>query len=170
MPDVTDAATLKELLGLVPLPEEGGFFRETYRSGLRLSNECLGGVYAGERSAATAIYYLLTPDSFSAVHRLRSDEVFHFYLGDPVDMLQLHPDGAVEHLVIGNDLRAGQQPQVVVPSGTWQGAALSDGGRFALLGTTVAPAFEFEDFELGRRSELAKRYPGATATIERLTR
>ena len=170
MSEVTDATTLKELLGLEPLPEEGGFFRETYRSDVQLSSECLGGVYTGERSAATAIYYLLTPDSFSAVHRLRSDEVFHFYVGDPVAMLQLHPDGAVEHVVIGADFRAGQRPQVVVPSGTWQGAALVDGGRFALLGTTVAPAFEFEDFELGRRAELIGRYPGAAAAIERLTR
>lgn len=169
MSDVMDAAFLKELLGLEPLAAEGGFFRETYRSDLRLSKECLGVAYAGERSAATAIYYLLTPDSFSAVHRLRSDEIFHFYMGDPVDMLQLHPDGAVEHLVIGTDLRAGQRPQVVVPAGTWQGAALVGGGQFALLGTTMAPAFEFEDFELGRRSELMARYPGATAAIERLT-
>ncbi len=165
-----DASFLKETLGLEPLPEEGGFFRETYRAGLHLSGECLGGAYAQGRSAGTAIYYLLTPDSFSAMHRLRSDEVFHFYLGDTVEMLLLHPGGDVAALEIGTDLRAGQRPQVVVPAGTWQGAALSLGGRFALLGTTVTPAFEFDDFELGRRSELLERYPDAADAIERLTR
>lgn len=170
MSDRIDAAFLKETLHLEPLPEEGGFFRETYRAGLSLSSECLSGLYAGERSAATAIYYLLTPDSFSAMHRLRSDEIFHFYLGDPVHMLQLHPDGAAENITIGVDLTAGHRPQVVVAAGSWQGAALAEGGRFALLGTTVAPAFEFEDFELGQRAELIRRYPAVAAAITRLTR
>lgn len=169
MSDPIDAAFLKETLGLSPLPEEGGFFRETYRAELRMSGECLAGAYAGERSVGTAIYYLLTSDSFSAMHRLRSDEVFHFYLGDPVYMLQLHPNGAVHEVAIGTDLRAGQRPQVVVPAGTWQGAALVDGGRFALLGTTTTPGFEFDDFELGRRPDLLGRYPDAAAAIERLT-
>lgn len=170
MSDLIDAAFLEETLGLSPLPEEGGFFHETYRADLRLSGECLAGRYAGERSAGTAIYYLLTPGSFSAMHRLRSDEVFHFYLGDPVYMLQLHPSGAVHEAAIGTDIRAGQRPQVVVPAGTWQGAALEAGGRFALLGTTMTPGFEFDDFELGWRSDLLDRYPAAAAGIERLTR
>ena len=165
-----DAAYLKNTLGLLPLQDEGGYFRETYRAPLTLSKECLGGTFADARSAGTAIYYLLTPDSFSAVHRLRSDEIFHFYLGDPVEMLQLHPDGTFDEVAIGADFRAGQRPQALVRAGTWQGAALVPGGAFALLGTTVTPAFEFEDFELGRRAELVELYPAASHTIERLTR
>lgn len=171
MPDPpVDAQYLKDALGLKPLPEEGGFFVETYRADSRLSPACLGGDYDGERALSTAIYYLLTPDTFSAMHRLRSDEIFHFYLGDPVEMLQLHPNGRIEEIVLGNDIRARHRQQVLVPAGTWQGAVLVDGGSYALLGTTVAPAFEFADFELGDRAKLTSLYPAASKVIARLTR
>jgi uncharacterized protein len=130
---------LRALLGLVPHPIEGGFFTETYRSADLLPGDTLPARYRGPRAAATAIYYLLTPETFSAMHRLGSDEIFHFYLGDPVEMLQLAPDGSHRVVVIGPDLEAGQRPQVVVPRGVWQGARLRPGGRLALLGTTVAP-------------------------------
>src|SRR5215208_7065312 len=92
-----------ELLGLEPHPQEGGYFGETYRSRLRLPFEALPGTYGGPRSASTAIYYLLTPTSISAMHRLRTDEVFHFYLGDPVEQLQLSPDGSGQVVTIGTD-------------------------------------------------------------------
>ncbi len=111
--------------------------------------------YGGARAAGTAIYYLLTPDTFSAMHRLASDEIFHFYLGDPVEMLHLHPDGTHQVLVIGPDLEAGQRPQVIVPRHTWQGARLIPGGRYALLGTTVAPAFDYTDYETAPRARPA---------------
>src|SRR5581483_11176343 len=100
-------------------------------------------------AAATAIYYLLTPDTVSAMHRLATDEIFHFYLGDPVEMLQLRPDGSHRVAILGPDLDAGQRPQIVVPRGVWQGARLVPGGRFALLGTTVAPGFDYADYETG---------------------
>ena len=146
------AADVIRILALVPLPGEGGYFRETYRSAL-----------------STAIYYLLTRDSFSAIHRLPGDEVFHFYLGDPVEMLQLRPDGTVERLTIGTDVGKGMRPQVVVPGGTWQGSRLLPGGEFALMGTTMAPGFDARDLELGDRAKLIGRYPVHADLIRALT-
>ncbi len=153
-------ATAEQLiarLGLQPHPKEGGFFRETYRAEMR-----------GERAVSTAIYYLLTPHTCSALHRLRSDEVFHFYLGGPVRMLQLLPDGSGRTVVLGSDVLAGQQPQLVVPRGVWQGSFL-ESGEFALLGCTVAPGFDYADYEHGQREELLRQYPTFAELIERLT-
>ncbi len=158
------------MLDLAPLPGEGGFFRETYRSRLRLPAPALPGEYGGDRAAGTAIYYLLTPDSFSAMHRLRGDEVYHFYLGDPVEMLQLREDGTGEAVIIGRDIANGMAPQVVVPAGVWQGSRLLEGGAFALLGTTMAPGFDPRDFELGDRAALVRAFPGLAAMIAALTR
>ncbi len=146
-------------LELAPHPMEGGYFRETYRASELISEDHLPSRYKGTRSFATAIYYLLTPESFSAIHRLHSDEIFHFYLGDPVEMLQLCPGGDGRILILGSDLLKGMQPQVTVPAGVWQGARLIKNGKFALLGTTVSPGFEFADYELGQKAELIKSYP-----------
>jgi predicted cupin superfamily sugar epimerase len=159
-----------DLLKLVPLTIEGGYFRETYRSKLTLSAAALPAEYGGERHVATAIYYLLTPDTFSVIHRVKSDEVFHFYTGDPVEMLQLYPDGSGEHVILGNDLAAGHLPQVVVPGGVWQGCRLVPGGRWALMGCTVSPGFDYADFTAARRAELIDAYPGFAAKIVALTR
>jgi predicted cupin superfamily sugar epimerase len=121
MPDM-NAEQLIQALGLSPHPSEGGFFRETYRAELPIPPDALPAAYAGAaRAASTAIYYLLTPDAFSAMHRLPGDEIFHFYLGDPVEMLQLRDDGSGEVVVLGQVLAAGMRPQVVVPGGVWQG-------------------------------------------------
>lgn len=158
------AEDICRLLHLHPLPGEGGFFRETYRSTLPMY-----AVPGGERSAATAIYYLLTPGIFSALHRLPGDEVFHFYLGDAVEMLQLHPGGATHVVMIGNDLRSGVEPQVVVPGGVWQGCLLRPGGRFALMGTTMSPGFDPRDFVSGKRDALCAEYPGQRERILALT-
>ncbi|MGZ3493244.1 MAG: cupin domain-containing protein [Thermodesulfobacteriota bacterium] len=157
------------LLNLAPHPKEGGYFRETYRSSETVSEETLPSGYKGIRSFATAIYYLLTPETFSAIHRLRSDEIFHFYFGDPVEMLQLWPDGTGRILVLGSDLLKKMQPQVVVPRGVWQGARLYKNGRFALLGATVSPGFEFADYESGKRHELVASYPRFQDVITSLT-
>ena len=164
----TDAQTIIRQLGLHPHPE-GGFYRETYRSGEMIAAAALPPRYGKDRSFSTAIYYLLTPDSFSSLHRLQSDELFHFHLGDPVTMLQLYEPGRGETIVLGQDIAAGQQLQVVVPRGVWQGMFLNEGGRFALLSTTVSPGFDFEDFEVGTCDTLIRRYPSCTAMIERLT-
>jgi predicted cupin superfamily sugar epimerase len=113
---------------------------------------------------------MLRPESFSAIHRLKSDEIFHFYLGDPVTMLQLHPDRSSLAVTLGQDIASGQKLQLVVPRGVWQGTFLNDGGRFALMGTTVSPGFEYSDFELGTRDELAELFPDRREMISRLTR
>ena len=147
-------------LDLQPLPREGGYYRETYRSTESLPNRA--------RSLSTAIYYLLTKDTFSALHRLASDEVFHFYLGDPVSMLQLRSDGTGNVITLGPDIMAGQSPQVVVPAGVWQGSWL-ESGSFALLGTTMAPGFDFADYAAGNRAELTRSYPEFADLIARLT-
>ena len=165
-----DARTLIEKLGLKPLPIEGGYFVETYRCDEVIAASALDGRYGREKALSTAIYYLLTPETVSLIHRLRSDEVFHFYAGDPVDMLQLMPDGLHARVLIGSDIEAGQTPQVVVPRGVWQGCRLMTGGRWALMGTTVAPAFDYGDYESGDRDELISRYPDCAELIRTLTR
>ncbi len=156
---------IQRMLQLEPHPTERGFFRETYRSRLRMRAP-----NGDDRNASTAIYYLLTPDTFAAIHRLPGDEIFHFYLGDTVEMLQLWPHGSVRHVLIGADLARGVQPQVVVPGGVWQGCRLRDGGSYALLGTTMSPGFDLTDFEIGERSALVSAYPAARDDIVRLTR
>jgi predicted cupin superfamily sugar epimerase len=157
------------LLRLTPHPAEGGFFRETYRSDLEIPRASLPAAYRGPRSASTAIYYLLTPSTFSAMHRLTGDEVFHYYLGDPAEMLQLHPDGAARRVLLGTDLARGMAPQAVVPGGVWQGMRLAAGGAFALLGTTVAPGFSYDDFELAGRDTLLREFPEQRDMILALT-
>jgi predicted cupin superfamily sugar epimerase len=150
-------------LRLQPHPVEGGFFRETYRCADSLDRK------TDRRSISTAIYYLLTPKTVSALHRLPGDEVFHFYAGDPVRMLQLWPDGTSRTLVLGTDLTAGQAPQLVVPGGVWQGSVLVEGGSWALLGATMAPGFDYADYASGDRAELMARYPAEATLIKRLT-
>jgi predicted cupin superfamily sugar epimerase len=166
---MVSASEIIERLGLQPHPEEGGYFAETYKSEEVVSRAGLPGRYPSARALGTAIFYLLTPDTVSALHRLASDEIFHFYLGDPVTMLWLRPDGSSEVVTLGQDLLAGHRLQVVVPRGTWQGSFLEEGGGFALLGCTVAPAFEYEDYEHGSRRELLDRYPEQRELIMRLT-
>jgi len=157
------------LLKLKPHPKEGGFYSETYRAGETIPANVLPTRYSGQRAFGTCIYYLLTASTFSAMHRLQSDEIFHFYLGDPVEMLQLLPDGTGKTVILGSDLRSGMQPQVIVPRGVWQGSRLVAGGKFALLGCTVAPGFDFADYEHGRRSELIASYPEFRERIVALT-
>jgi len=164
------AEQLKTFLSLKPHPQEGGYFIETYRSDETIPEGALPNRYRGVRSHGTAIYYLITPDSFSTIHRLQSDEIFHFYLGDPVEMLQLFPDGSGRILIIGSDILNGMQPQVIVPRGVWQGSRLLQGGRFALLGTTVSPGFELMDYESGRRDILIESYPQFRDLIIALTK
>ena len=158
------------LLGLKPLPLEGGYYRETYRAAQKIPANALPPRYGSDRACCTAIYYLLTPDTTSALHRVKSDEIFHFYLGDPVTMLQLHRNGRAETIILGQNIAAGQHVQAVVPAGVWQGAFLNEGGSFALMGCTVAPGFEFGDFELAKRDELLNAFPQQAEAIRRLTR
>lgn len=157
-------------LKLAPLPLEGGFYRETYRAPLQVMAPRGSDGPIVRRSASTAIYYLVTPDSFSTLHRVPFEEVFHFYLGDPVEMFVIQPDGSHTIDVLGSDIMRGQHPQKVVNGGLWQGTRLLDGGKWALLGTTVSPGFDFADFESGPREEMCEKFPVHGALIERFTR
>lgn len=164
------AEDIRALFGLQPLPREGGYYAETYRSDESVPQEALPSRYSGPKPFGTAMYYLLTPDSFSALHRLPTDEGYHFYLGDPVELLQLRPDGSGSVVTLGTDLSAGMRPQVVVPKFVWQGSRLCPGGRFALLGTTMAPGFDFEDYESAPRDQLLRGFPDFADWIRALTR
>ncbi len=154
------AADVVRMLDLAPHPVEGGYFRETWRSRDAVRDRAVG----------TAIYYLLSGPAVSEMHRLPGDEVFHFYLGDPVRQLHLYPDVAGREFVLGADLAAGQVPQLVVPGGAWQGAYRLDGPHgFSLLGATMAPGFDYADYASGPRAELTARWPAFAELIARLT-
>jgi uncharacterized protein len=158
------ASEIKALLHLEPHPREGGWFRQTYVSRLHWPAP------QGLRPASTAIYYLLEAGTFSEMHVLESDEIFHFYIGDPVEMLQLWPRGRSTLVTLGSDLAAGQQLQVVVPVGVWQGTRLVGDGQVALLGCTVSPGFDYADYRGGSFGELAAKWPGEAERIRALTR
>lgn len=167
-----DINWLIEHFKLEALPVEGGIFSQTYISEESLSPDKLPERYDIEKPFGTAIVYLLTPDadSFSAMHKLPTDEVYHFYLGDPVEMLQLYPDGHSERIILGQDLMAGQRIQYVAPRDIWQGSHLMIGGEYALVGTTMAPGFTNDDYLGGTREELIKQYPHEAELITALTR
>jgi predicted cupin superfamily sugar epimerase len=158
------ADEIKSLLKLDPHPAEGGFFRQTYVCEEKVA------LPQGVRSSGTAIYYLLEAENFSEMHALASDEVFHFYLGDPVEMLQLFPDGRSAVFILGPDLAAGQHVQLVVPAGVWQGTRLIGNGKVALLGCTVTPGFDYADYRSASYAELANKWPTEVERIRRLTR
>ena len=166
---MTSASQIAAMLKLKPLPQEGAYFIETYRSREHIPKEALPGCYTAPRSFSTAIYYLVTAETFSAMHRLCSDEIYHFYLGSPVEMLQIHPDGSFKVHRLGPDIASGMEPQIVIPKGVWQGSRLLPGGEFALLGTTVAPGFDPADYEHGRREDLIRLCPQARDLITALT-
>jgi predicted cupin superfamily sugar epimerase len=148
---VVNPLELVTLLGLEPLPEEGGLFRRTHLD-----------------AHSSAIYFLLVAPDFSALHALTATETYHWYAGAPLRLLLLRPDGDVEEPVLGPDVAAGQRPQLVVPAGTWQGS--SSAGEWTLVGTTTAPPFDWSRFRLGDPSGLAARHPGVAARIRELSR
>lgn len=158
------ADELIRLLNLKPLTIEGGFFSETYRAEQKIDLP----QYKGPRQLSTAIYYLLTPETFSQMHRVPGDELFHFYLGDPVEMLQLSSDGNGRMIRLGHDLAAGMAVQHVVPGGLWQGCRVESGGAFALMGTTMAPGFDYADYESGKCDELIAGWPRWKEMIQEL--
>lgn len=154
-------------LGLMPHPE-GGFYRETYRSRDLLQPE--NSDYKGERNCSTCIYFLLTSNSFSAFHRIRQDEIWHFYKGLPVNIHMIAKDGSYAVIRLGSDLDNGEIPQFVVPGGTWFASEVAGKTGYSLTGCTVSPGFDFADFEMGNRQELTQAYPDSAEIIYRLTR
>jgi uncharacterized protein len=151
-------------LGLSPHPERG-FFVETYRAGQRAPSAAHG----AERAASTAIYFLVTAEQpCTSLHRLLSDEIFHLYEGGPLEVVRLFANGSWDVARLGTDLRSGERPQIVIPAGTWFGTELAAGASHCLIGCTVAPGFEFSDFELARDTRLEVEYPEARERIRRM--
>jgi predicted cupin superfamily sugar epimerase len=164
-----DAAYWIEKLKLEAHPE-GGYYRQSYKSDLILAKESLPAEFTGARSASTAIYFLLNGKNFSAFHRLRSDEVWHFYVGATLVVHVIDEDGQYSEILLGSDPDAGEVLQTVVKAGCWFASRVRGGRGFAVVGCTVAPGFDFEDFEMGKREELVRSYPQHREVIERLTR
>jgi uncharacterized protein len=158
------ADDIRKLLKLDPHPIEGGWYRRTYTSDVSVA------LLRGVRAYGTAIYYLLEEGAFSEMHVLASDEIFHFYYGDPVEMLQLLPNSGSRVVTLGPDLAAGHHVQLVVPAGVWQGTRLVDGGKVALLGCTVTPGFDFADYRNAPAEQLIAQWPLEAERIRKLTR
>lgn len=143
-------------LGLVPLEGEGGMYCRNYE----------GAADESGHAAYSSIYYLLTKNSFSHMHQLKTDEIYHFYLGDSMEILLLYPDGHAEVKILGTRLSEGQLPQILVPAGVWQGSRVVYGGVFSLAGTTMAPAYTDGDYEHGDCEALCERYPEVKEKIK----
>lgn len=156
-------------LGLLPHPE-GGYFKEEYRSSIILEENSLPSHYSGQRSCSTAIYFMLVEEDFSAFHRLRSDEIWHFYSGTPVLIHVISNEGEMQTIQLGPDFQKGQLFQFAIPAGVWFAAELADKASFCLIGCTVSPGFDFKDFELGSKDYLLEKFPQHRKIITRLTR
>lgn len=156
-------------LNLIPHPE-GGYYRETYRGAIQIRQEDLGPGFTGNRDCCTSIYFLLTSGSFSAFHRIRQDEIWHFYHGSPLALHLISPEGEYSKNTVGNSLEPDQMPQFVVPAGYWFAAATLGINTYSLVGCTVSPGFDFDDFELGKQEELISKFPKHEQLIRRFTR
>jgi predicted cupin superfamily sugar epimerase len=154
---------------LQPHPE-GGYFKEMYRSDGVIPKDVLPATFKGNRTYATSIYYLLEQGHFSAFHRIASDEIWHFYYGDPLVVHVIHPDGHRQNILLGTDADKGQVFLSVVPAGCWFGSRPAEGSAYSLVGCTVAPGFDFTDFEMAEREKLIKEFPQHKDLIFDLTR
>ena len=168
------AQAVKELLKLAPNVQEGGFFASVYQSSIIIPNKDLKGFDESPhgRPICSAIYYFLETPGCSVMHRVTGDMLYHFYAGDPVQMLQLHPQGSkvrTDVSVFGGHLALLQEPMKVIPGGTWLGSRLMPGGKWALMGVSMAPGFDPVDYSIGKRSELTRQYPEQKDLIEQLT-
>jgi len=155
-------------LRLQPHPE-GGYFRESYRSSGKIPQSALPRTFKGDRNCSTAIYFLLPKGSKSNFHKIRSDEVWHFYSGGPITIVELRGNGRIKKTVLGPDIQKGQKLQYVVPANCWFGSHPNPKTEFALVGCTVAPGFDFADFKLAKRANLLKTFPRTRQEILRLT-
>lgn len=164
-----DAAGWIKALQLLRHPE-GGYFRETYRAAESIRREHLPPRFTGDRSFSTAIYFVLESPDFSALHRIKQDEVWHFYDGGPLCVFSIAPDGVLTSVTLGRNVAAGEVLQAVVPAGHIFGSRPRDPGTFSLVGCTVAPGFDFADFEIPPRAELVAQFPQHAAIISELTR
>lgn len=156
-------------LGLFPHPE-GGFYKETYRSLGKINPNSLPETILSERNYCTAIYFLLSPESFSAFHRIKQDEIWHFYDGDVLEVHMISPEGRYSMVEVGRNFDNGEQPQFMVPAGYWFASRVKKGGDYSFVGCTVAPGFDFDDFELAECDLLTENYPQHRSIINELTR
>ena len=156
-------------LGLHNHPE-GGYFKETYRSVEKIPQQDPPEKYEGDRNFSTAIYFLLKQEEFSAFHRLKGDELWHYHAGDPLEIFVINPDGSLEKFYLGPDMDAGEQPQVVIYKNRWFGAKVNNPKGYTLMSCTMTPGFEFADFELAEQAELIRAHPQHKELIKRLTR
>ena len=156
-------------LDLSPHPE-GGFYRETYRSEHILGSPCLPAEMNGERNYATSIYFLLTSEAFSAFHRIKQDETWHFYAGSPIEIHMIDQSGVYDKIELGLDFSRDILPQYTMRAHTWFAASVAKGGSYGLAGCTVSPGFDFRDFEMADRHKLLKEYPVFMDVIKRFTR
>lgn len=164
-----DAQTLAEFYRLQPHPE-GGYYKETYRSALALPAGCLPTGFSGARQVSTAIYFLLEQGNFSAFHRIKSDEVWHFYAGQTLQVYVIHPEGWLEIIKLGDNITNGEQFQAVVPAGCWFASVPAPTTAYSFVGCTVAPGFDFNDFELAYADMLVKEFPQHEMLIRQLCR
>jgi predicted cupin superfamily sugar epimerase len=155
--------------GLEPHPE-GGWYRQTYKCEEQIAAGALPGRFGGARPFSTAIYFLLAQDNFSAFHRIKSDECWHFYAGDPLEVLVIYPDGTLQTTLLGQDIYAGQLFQYVVPANCWFASRPGAGSRYSFVGCTVSPGFDFADFELAAADDLVQQFPQQEKLIRQLTR
>ena len=158
-----------KLLNLQPHPE-GGYFKETYRSDGFITEDNLDSNFKGPRNYCTSIYFLLTSDSFSAFHKINQDEIWHFYKGSPIKLHIISDDGKYSNIIIGNDIEENQQPQFTVKANEWFAAEVINKNDYTLVGCTVSPGFDFQDFELPKRESLIQKYPQHALIIKKLTR
>lgn len=160
---------LIEKLNLEKHPE-GGYFKETYRSEISIPSSNLPSEFDSERNVSTCIYFMLTTEEFSAFHKVNQDEAWHFYLGDRILLHMISPEGEYSKIKIGTDFSADETPQFVVPAQHWFAGEVESENGFALVGCTVAPGFDFKDFELAKREQLQKKFPKHSELIKKLTR
>lgn len=156
-------------LELLPHPE-GGFYKEVYRSEGVIPQQALGNEFSGDRNYCTSIYFLITSSNFSAFHRIKQDEIWHFYGGVALNVHVINQDGDYTCHKVGMDMENGEVPQLVVPAGCWFASDVSQDNAYSFVGCTVAPGFDFADFELANRNELQDEYPQHQKVIETLTR
>jgi predicted cupin superfamily sugar epimerase len=161
--------TLVKELDLLPHPE-GGYYKETYRSEGTIAQACLSSDFSGERNMATGIYFLIEKENFSALHKIKSDETWHFYYGDALEVIEINEQGDLIITKIGSNILKGETFQYTVKANTWFGSRVSANGNFSLVGCTVYPGFDFNDFELAKRDDLIKLFPKHQTIITELTR
>lgn len=164
-----NASQLIDHFSLLPHPE-GGYYREAYRSAEEIHEECLPLRFDGERFFSTAIFYLLQGLDFSAFHRIKSDEIWHFYEGTALNIYVIDPEGKFEMITLGRNFTYGETYQAVAKAGHWFAAQPADPEGFSFVGCTVAPGFDFKDFEMGLRESLIFEFPQHAAVIQKLTR